>query len=524
MRPASVAAVALMILALADQGGVAQSLSNAPTDAPNGAAIDTPDDALRGTVVQSPEATQPQEPVEPEQSQAAPLAPVGRLRPLPAGQGSALLEVRVGAPRLPQLQPYPTSQRPLRGVTVDTIDPATIGPTVAALPVPPAVRRRPVETDPYAPIGFSLGALRLTPYYEQSVGFDSNPDQVSTGVKPSAFAREEGGLSLLSLWSSNELKANLRAGYSEFFSDAAANRPDANGTVDYRYDVTRDITLDGEGRFAISTQRPGSPELNVAVEGRPLVSSYGTTIGVNDTLGRLTLGLHGLFDRTQYENGTLTDGTTVALDAQNFNDYGLALRADYQLTPTLKPFAEVTLDTRVHDDKFDLSGYQRDSDGVVGRLGTTFELTPLITGTVSAGYEDRSYTDKRLKDLRGPVVDATVVYAITPLTTLTLLASTSFDETNLAGSSGAESRSVSLSVSHALFRNLTLTGTLAYLNTNYLGSPIVENTYSGTLKASYAISRSIVLEATYNHQTLKSTDPTSGFDQDVVLVGVRVQH
>ena len=227
---------------------------------------------------------------------------------------------------------------------------------------------------------------------------------------------------------------------------------------------------------------------------------------------------------TPLTKSTGLTGAAIPLDTQDFTDYGLALRADYQLTPTLRPFGEVRLDTRVHDTRIDLSGYARDSDGVLGRVGTTFEMTPLITGTVSAGYEDRSYADARLRDLHGPVVDATVAYAITPLTTMTLLASTSFDETNLAGSSGAESRAVSLQVSHALLRNVTLTGILGYLNTDYIGSPIVENTTSLTLKASYALSRSLVLDARYNHETLHSTDPASSFTQDVLLVGLRLQH
>ncbi len=316
----------------------------------------------------------------------------------------------------------------------------------------------------------------------------------------------------------------MSAGYDAFFSNPQANRPDAAGTVDYRYDVTRDLTLDAEGRFGVSTQRPGSPELNVAVQGRPLIASIGATVGANDTFGRLTLGMHALFDRTTYENGRLSTGAALPLDTQDFTTYGLALRADSQLTPALGPFVEVRLDTRVHDKSIDLSGYARDSDGVLGRVGTTFAVTPLITGTVSAGYEDRSYADRRLRDLQGPVVDATVAYAITPLTTMTLLASTSFDETNLAGSSGAESRAVSLQVSHALLRNVTLTGIFGYLSTDYIGSPIVEDTTSATLKASYAISRSIVLDVRYSHQTLHSTEAASSFTQDVFLVGLRLQH
>lgn len=527
-RAAALGGVALVFGAGAPAG--AQEVAGNPVALQNDLASPIDGGELRGTGV-DPTGSAAGLPLPPGPGDTdAESKPKVSLRVLPNDIGSAKL--RQGPPRLPALQPYPGPAR-LRGATIDTVDPASttgapspppvFGPTVAALPVPSPRRKRP-DLDPFGPVGYSVGSLRLTPYFEQSLGYDSNPDQIAVGVKPSAFSRSEGGFGLLSLWSSNELRANMRAGYDEFFSNPEANRPDANGTVDYRLDATRELAFDAEGRFALATQRPGSPELNVAVRGRPLISSLGTTVGGTDTLGRLALGLHGLFDRTEYENGRLADGTVVTLDDQNFNDYGISARADYELTPALKPFVEVIGDTRVHDRRLDLAGYARDSDGILGRVGSTFELTPLITGTVSAGYEDRSYEDPRLRDLRGPVVDARLIYAATPLTTFTLNASTSFNETDLVGSSGAESRSVSLQISHALLRNLTLTGIGAYLNTDYIGSTIVENTVSGTLRASYNISRSIVLDASYNHQTLRSTAPLSSFTQDVFLVGLRLQH
>ncbi len=430
---------------------------------------------------------------------------------------------RVGPPKLPALAAYPTAYAKPHGAVIDTIPLPVIGPTVAALPVPPP-RRLKLDTAPFAPLGFSVGSLRFTPFIEQSLGFDSNPDQISVGVKPSGFSRTEGGFDLLSIWTANELRANMHGAYNDFFSNPQANRPDAAGTVDYRFDATRDISLDAEGRFVVDTQRPGSPELNVSVRDRPLVSSFGATAGGTDTIGRLSLGLRGSIDRTEYENGTFSNGTLVRLDDQNFNDYGITARADYEVAPGLRPFVELTGDTRVHDRRIDLSGFARDSNGILGRVGSTFEFSRLLTGTVSAGYENRVYDDRRLRDLQGPIVDASLIYGWTPLTTLTLRAATSFNETTVINSPGAESRSVAFEVSHALLRNLTLTGVAAYLNTRYINSPIIEDTVSGTLKASYAINRSIVVDASYNHQTLSSTIKGSGFTQDVVLFGMRLQH
>ncbi len=316
----------------------------------------------------------------------------------------------------------------------------------------------------------------------------------------------------------------MHGGYDDFFSNPRANRPDAVGVMDLRLDATRDTKLDLEGRFNIDTERPGSPELNVSVEDRPLVTSVGTTAGVTQAFGRFSVGLHGLFDRSAYDNSQLSDGTPIDLAYQNFNDYGVKAKVGYDLKPGLQPFVEVGFDRRVHDDTVDPAGFRRDSDGIGGRVGAAFEFWPQLTGTASVGYATRIYDDPRLKDLTGPTAAATLAWAATPLTTVTLQGSTAFNETTVAGSSGIESRAVGLNVSHALFRNLTLIGAVGYEQDDYVGVRITEQTLTASLKAEYHLSRSLVLTVSYAHQQLWSTEPGDAYTQDVGLVGLRLQH
>ena len=122
-----------------------------------------------------------------------------------------------------------------------------------------------------------------------------------------------------------------------------------------------------------------------------------------------------------------------------------------------------------------------------------------------------------------PVFNGAITYAATPLTSISFRAATSFDETTVAGASGTESRSVTLEVSHALFRNTTITGALSYLDTEYVGAPITETTLAETLKAEYHLTRDLVATATYSHERLNSTLAGSSFGQNVALLGLRLQ-
>src|SRR4029079_3353091 len=87
----------------------------------------------------------------------------------------------------------------------------------------------------------------------------------------------------------------------------------------------------------------------------------------------------------------------------------------------LIPFAEISGDTRVHDLNTDSSGYQRNSNGLTGKVGTKFELTRLLTGEAAIGYTRRVYEDPRLEDISGLIGDASLIYTASALTTVKMI-------------------------------------------------------------------------------------------------------
>ena len=461
-------------------------------------------------------------------SQAAD-SPINYGRPRPRRSNLYKPDPRAARP-LPPLAPYATAgpRRRAPALAPASAAGATVpGPTVAAVPV---IERRPrpkVEDTPFAPTGVDAGSLRLTPFVETGLGYDTNPNRQFSSVHASPFAEVDAGLGVQSQWSQHSLTADLRGGYDDYFRNHAADRPNGTGKVDARIDVLRDTQIDLESRFLLATQTPGSPQIAVPgstfITNRPSVLSYGGSAGVTQHVNRLTLSLRANVDRTESQDGTLSDGTLLRLSTTDFNDYGLTARAGYELTPGLVPFVDTTVDTRKHDDFVDLYGFARDSTGVQARAGSTFEVTRLVTGDVALGYADRHYVDPRLPDLRGPTVDGSLTYALTPLMTISARASTTLSETTEAYAAGALSRTVSLQVSHALFRNFTLTGIATYTNNAYRGQPISENLYAATLRAEYSVSREIVLKASYTHEQLASSLPFSSYKADVFLAGVRLQ-
>ena len=529
---AAIVAAALALLAVGQARGQASLRGDfAGTGAGGSSLFPSPENSSPPTIEASPAAADERSPPQQQQNRPDPNGPnYGKPRLAKPKLYAPKLK---SAPPLSPLVPYrgaPGPQRralnpvPTPPATVDGLPPAS---TVAVLPSPLRPRRPPVEVDPFQPTGIRAGELNVLPFVELSTGYESNPNQVSTGVKPSTVLRAAAGADIASDFSTHSLTASLRGGYSDFPANSNANRPDASGVVDGRVDVTRDDQILTEARFSVATQTPGSPLLavpnSVFIVTRPTIVSEGLTLGGAHRFNRLLLDLRGVFDRVQYGDAIQSDGSTFRYSQDNYNDFGLVARASYELTPQIVPFVEAGFDTRVRDNAVDLSGYLRDSTGVVARAGSSFEFAHLLTGTARLGYADRHYADARLPNLQGPTVNGALVYAFTPLTTVTARASTTLSETTLAGASGAISRLVSVEIGHVFARQFAVSAIASYQNNQYEGVTVNENFTQFTLKAAYSFTRDVQLVSSISQQNLTSTLPGNSFRDTIFLTGVRLQ-
>lgn len=439
-----------------------------------------------------------------------------------------------GFPPLPPLTTYKTAPGmqkklarqpvPAPGTLEQAADPP---PTVAVIPVLPVAPKPKREEKPYDPVGINVGSLRLFPYVEGDTGYDSNPNRLPDGVKGSIFLHGEAGGRVELQWSQQSLTADLRAGYYDYLNVPNASRPEGNATITGRVDITRTTQLNLISTFGLSTQSPGSPQIaipgSVFITNRPLIATFGQIVGVSQQFNRLRLDLRGSFDRVVFGNAEQSNNTELLLSLDNYNTYGLTGRLSYELTPGLIPYIQLRGDDRIYDSYDAIDGFARNSTGIIGKVGSTFELGRLITGDIGVGYADRTYVDQRLPHLKSPTIDAKIVYAATPLTTLSLLASTDLSETTVAYASGAVSYRVGGQITHQLLRNLTLTGTAAYQINQYEGVPITEHLYTLGVGVDYNLTRSIVIRGSFTRERLGSNTVNDDYTANVFLVGLKFQ-
>ena len=129
-------------------------------------------------------------------------------------------------------------------------------------------------------------------------GYDSNPGRTFV-EKGSPFYVVAPELLVVSDWERHALVADLRGsftGYTNTFppvngvvssAPTDVDQPDFFGHIDGRLDVTRDTHLLGQARLRLTTDNPGSPNVQAGLAKYPVYADIGGTVGVDQNFNRL---------------------------------------------------------------------------------------------------------------------------------------------------------------------------------------------------------------------------------------------
>src|ERR1700722_16651309 len=383
----------------------------------------------------------------------------------------------------------------------------------------PARKRLKVDNDPFGAVGDYVGSFLVKSAVELRGGYETNPGRLPQPVGAPFWVVAPEFLAV-SDWERHALVADLRGSFTGYGnslppiidgavspSPTNVNRPDFIGHIDGRLDVTEDTHITSEVRLRVSTDNPGSPNIQAGLARYPIYTTLGGTFGVDQNFNRLDIAVGGTVDRTVYQDSVLTDGTSTSNDDRNFNQYGSVGRVSYDLLPGLKPFAEVEADTREHDLTLDRNGYARASTGGYAKAGPSFEFTRLLTGEIAVGYSEREYVDARLGKLDGLLTSSSLTWTATPLTTAKFYSTTSIDETTLPGVSGVLTHTYTVEADHDFRRWLTGIGKFTFGTLDYQGDGRHDKIYSVEGDVIYKMTRNFWVKGTLRRDVLNSNLP-----------------
>jgi hypothetical protein len=202
---------------------------------------------------------------------------------------------------------------------------------------------------------------------------------------------------------------------------------------------------------------------------------------------------------------------------------GQASCVNYELNPGLKPFVEVQEDERHHDEQFDRNGLERSSVGTTGKIGAAVDLFGSLTGEMAVGYTQRVYKDPMLPDIAGTIVNGSLTWQATALTTARFNATSQVYETILAGTSGTLTRDVSLQVDHAFLLWLIGTFKAGYGTDDYVGSTLSDRRYFLSGGLTYKMNRDLQLKGEVREDWQTATQPGLTYMATSFLFGLRLQ-
>ena len=358
---------------------------------------------------------------------------------------------------------------------------------------------------------------------EYSRGYDTNPARL--GLPPisgSWFNLYAPEVVMGSNWGRHKLTGYLRGSYMDFDTAHRLDRPAADGKLNGRIDITTLSRVLLEGRFILGTNVPGSPNIQADLAHLPIFTTVGGSVGFAQGFNRFDVTLKTGIDRTEFQKSVFINGQTESNSDRNFDQYNTTLRTSYDLSPAVRPFAEVTANRRVHEATRDRSGLDRDSDGYAAKVGASLDLAGTLTGTFAVGYLNQMYLAP-LPNAGGYLVEGSLIWAATALTTARLFASTTVAESPLFLTSGVLTRQVGVEVNHAFRRWLIATTRFTAAHDMYAGDIRRDDRYAISAALSYLFTREFALKGEYRYEWERANVPGSNYVASVWLIGLRLQ-
>ncbi|MBV8092021.1 MAG: outer membrane beta-barrel protein [Acetobacteraceae bacterium] len=292
--------------------------------------------------------------------------------------------------------------------------------------------------------GIQLGDFTIRPLLSESLGYDTNPQQVKGGKGSAEFATT-GSVSAASGWERNSLDAAISFNSVQYPEQSSQNATDWQTAIGGSYDIGTDV-LSGAFTHLALTQRPnqigsGTNTQIINYSVNDLRLNYALNPG-----GRISI-VPGLdFQSYQFGSGFVNG---FPANQQDRNVVQGEVVGRYEFSP-LRDAVVVVRGIRV--------GYPNESAAEVNGNSFTYEVlagldyaaTGVFRFRALGGYEHRSYASSAIPDQSVGVIEASALWSPTPSTTATITARNDIEDPVDGNLVGFTYRALRLSVDHEM--------------------------------------------------------------------------
>jgi len=371
--------------------------------------------------------------------------------------------------------------------------------------------------DDYKAVGMRAGSFKLLPSLDVEVEHNDNVFATETGEESDLISRVRPEIALKSDWNNHALNLNAKGEIVRYNDNDDDDVENYGYSVDGRIDAARTTKIKYGIGYAVDHADRGDPDQTSTANAPTEDNTTDANLGIEFKPGKLSISLDGSYKEQDYFDDTNIDGSTTNNDDRDRETRSIEGRVGYEFTPGREAFIRTKLIEVEYDSATDDAGSNRNSDGYNLVVGTTLDLTGVVTGEVYAGYKSRSYDDAGFSDIDGPTAGAKLNWDISKLTSLKLDISQNIQETTTAGSPGFVTTSGAVTAQHELSRQLTLTGTIKLAEDDYEDISRTDDTITAEIGGKYLISRVLSVAANYSYKDKDSSQSGSSYTQNKAM-------
>ncbi len=364
----------------------------------------------------------------------------------------------------------------------------------------------------YDPLGIRLGDTMIRPMLNESFGYDDNVTGLSHGTGSPLIETNAiiGANFDHSVYTAN---AQLTVDDMEYPSQSQYSYTNWTASAGGNYEFDRDLLS-----FSLSHQNLNqtAADLDVPRLSRSLAYRVDTMhVGYRADFDRFYLLPAVDVSYFNYDNGTV--GGVI---------YQQSYRDRVAVTPSLTggyTFGRLTVVGVVRDAVADFTGPRdglptQNYNDVSALGGLDYDATGFLRYRLLAGYEVRTFNAGAYKTIAQPIVEGTVIWSPTGLTTVTGQVSRRIQDSSAVTTVALTESAAAVTVDHELLRNVLLRGTGAYYIDQYGEGGGTQQLYSVGGGVTYLLNRNVQVSGAYTYTARRSPTSTSLAASQVVYI------
>lgn len=373
-------------------------------------------------------------------------------------------------------------------------------------------------------LGTPVGAFILYPSLTLGTEYNDNIYATEDDEEDDFIFRITPQVRLVSDWVNHSLEFLAEGDFARYADNTSEDTTGYRFLSDGQIDVLRDTYITLNAGVTRTFEERGSPDDANGKEPTQ-EDTYGGGVGLYHRFNKLWLQLSGDVVRRLFDNVDAQGGGTINNEDRDRIEYSTRHRLGYDINPDVGAFLQTTFERISYDDSEDDNGDSRDSRNYSLSAGLSLDVTDLIFGDVFAGvthYEPDDGAEFGSKTTWG--VGGNLIWDVTALTTATLSASRTWQETTVAGSSTALTTTAGTTVTHSLLDNVTLDAFFNYTREEFEETNRVDNTYSAGPGVTYLMNRFLHWRLNYSYTQRNSDAAGEDYTENVVLLTARLQY